>query len=107
MAKPFRSWTVLPHGKLQHLEPNLLTVTGLIDMPPLGEVERRMTVVRLHDGALVIYSAIALESFGRPAYLIVPNAIHRMDARTWKDRYPTMQVIAPPAARERASEIVA
>src|SRR5689334_20721835 len=46
MTKPFREWTVLPHGKLTRLDDNILTVTGRIHMP-LGDVERRMTCVRL------------------------------------------------------------
>jgi hypothetical protein len=83
-------------------------------MPPMGEVERRMTLVRLSDGRLVVYSAIALheaemsslERFGKPAYLIVPNPIHRMDAKIWKDRYPTIKVIAPAGAKEKVNEIV-
>jgi hypothetical protein len=114
MAKPFKEWTVLPHGKLTKLEDNLLTVTGLLRMPPMGEVERRMTAVRLADGRVVIYSAIALheaemavlEAFGTPSFLIVPNDIHRMDAKTWKDRYPALKVIAPAAARAKVEEIV-
>ena len=114
MAKPFNEWTVLPHGKLTRLEPNLACVTGVMRMPPMGDVERRMTVVRLFDGRLVIYSAIALdepqmrelESFGIPSFLIVPSDIHRMDAKIWKDRYPKMAVVAPAGAREKAEEIV-
>jgi hypothetical protein len=73
-----------------------------------------MTVVRLHDDRLVIYSAIALdeeemaqlEKFGTPAYLIVPNDIHRMDAKIWKKRYPSMFVIAPAGARARVEQVV-
>jgi hypothetical protein len=114
MAKPHSEWTVLPHGKLKRLEDNLLTVTGSLDMPPMGEVPRRMTVVRLNDGRLVIYSAIsldeaemkALEAYGTPAYLIVPGDIHRMDAKPWKDRYPALQVIAPAGARKQIEEVV-
>jgi hypothetical protein len=114
MAKPHREWTVLPHGKLKRLEHNLLSVTGTMNMPPMGEVTRRMTIVRLSDGRLVIYSAIsldevemnALESYGTPAFLIVPGDIHRMDAKPWKDRYPTLKVIAPAGARDKVSEIV-
>lgn len=114
MAKPFNEWTVLPHGKLRRLEDNLLCVTGLLRMPPMGEVQRRMTIVRLKDGRLVIYSAIALaepqmkevEAFGTPVYLIVPSAIHRMDTRAWKSRYPSLTVIAPPGAREQADRLV-
>jgi len=114
MAKPFSKWTVLPHGKLTRLDDNLLTVTGLMRMPPMGDVERRMTIVRLRDGRAVIFSAIALdeaemsalESFGTPAFLIVPSDIHRMDARIWKDRYPTILVVAPIAARAKVEQIV-
>jgi hypothetical protein len=114
VAKPHIDWTVLPHGKLEHLERDLLTVTGTMNMPPMGEVSRRMTIVRLADGRLVIYSAIclddiemkALESYGQPAYLIVPGDIHRMDAKPWKDRYPNLKVIAPAGAREKIQEVV-
>ena len=114
MARPFSEWTVLPHGKLTRLDDNLLTVTGLLRMPPMGDVERRMTAVRLVNGRAAVYSAIALdeaemralEAFGTPAYLIVPNDIHRMDAKIWKKRYPEMLVVAPPAARAKVEQIV-
>ncbi len=83
-------------------------------MPPMGDVERRMTVVRLADGRLVIWSAIALdrsqmqelEAFGSPTYLIVPGDLHRMDAHAWKERYPQLVVITPAAARAKVEEIV-
>jgi hypothetical protein len=105
---------VLPHGKLTRVDENVLSVTGTMHMPPMGDVERRMTVARLVDGRLVIWSAIALdepsmqelERFGRPGYLVVPSDLHRMDARPWKDRYPQLVVIAPAAAREKVEEIV-
>jgi hypothetical protein len=114
MAKPFREWTVLPHGKLTRLEDNLLSVVGVLRMPPMGEVERRMSVARLGDGRLIIYSAIALdetemhklEEFGTPAFLVVPNDIHRMDAKIWKDRYPALKVITPAGARRKVEGIV-
>jgi hypothetical protein len=73
-----------------------------------------MTVARLRNGDLVIYSAIALdeaemrslEAFGRPRYLVVPSDIHRMDARIWKSRYPELSVIAPAGARARVEQVV-
>ncbi len=113
MAKPFEQWTVLPHGKLTRIEDNILTVTGLLNMPPMGQVERRMTVVRLRDGNAVVYSAVsldepemaALEAFGMPAYLVVPSDIHRMDVRPWKARYPSITVVAPAHAREKVEEL--
>ena len=41
-----------------------------------------------------------------PAFLVVPNAHHRLDAKVWKDRYATMQVIAPEGARKEVDETV-
>lgn len=113
MPKPFTEWTVLPHGKLSRLDDNLLSVTGELHMP-VGDFPRRMTVVRLHDGRLVVYSAIALdeaemqalESFGEPAFLVVPNDIHRMDAKIWKNRYPAARVVAPAGVRRQVEEVV-
>jgi hypothetical protein len=113
MTRPFDSWTVLPHGKLTQIDDNLLTVQGELPMP-IGDFPRRMTVVRLSDGRLVVFSAIALdepemqalERFGRPAFLIIPSDIHRLDAKIWKDRYPDIFVVAPEGARERVEQIV-
>ena len=114
MPKPFTEWTVLPHGKLTRLDDNLLSVTGDLHMP-VGDFPRRMTVVRLHAGRLVVFSAIALdeaemgalEAFGEPSYLVVPNDIHRMDAKIWKDRYPSLRVVAPAGVRKQVEEVVA
>ena len=112
MTRPFQEWKVLPHGKLSQIDDNILTVVGEISMP-LMDLPRRMTVVRLNDSRLVIFSAIALEedemaaleAYGRPAYLIVPSDKHRLDAKIWKDRYPEMQVVAPEGAREKVAEV--
>ena len=113
MTKPFQQWTVLPHGKLSQIDDNILTVVGEIHMP-LTDLPRRMTVVRLNDARLVVFSAVALdekemaalEAYGRPAYLIVPNDKHRLDAKIWKDRYPQMQVVAPEGSRAKVEEVV-
>lgn len=113
MPQPLQTWKVFPHSKLTFVDDNLLTVVGELKMP-LGEFPRRMTVVRLRDGRLLIFSAIALdetemielEHIGTPAFLIVPSDRHRMDAKIWKQRYPRMVVLAPPGAREKVSEVV-
>jgi hypothetical protein len=81
---------------------------------PLTKFERRMTVVRLADGRLIIYSAIALddaqmrvlEDFGTPAFMVVPNHLHRNDARIWKDRYPKLEVVAPAGSKKAVEEVV-
>lgn len=113
MPQVLEKWTVLPHGKLTALDENLLTVVGELKLP-VGEFPRRMTVARLRDGRLVIYSAIALdepemlalERFGIPTFLVVPSDRHRMDAKIWKERYPRLVVLAPDGARENVSEVV-
>ena len=114
MTAPFKTWKVLPHGKLTEIDDNILTVVGEIRMP-IGDLPRRMTVVRLADGRLVVFSAIALdedemqalEAYGTPAFLIVPSDRHRLDARIWKYRYPDIQVIAPDGARSKVEAEVA
>lgn len=113
MTKPFTEWKVLPHGTLTPVDEDILTVVGDIPMP-VGNLQRRMTVVRLRDRRLVIFSAVALdedqmralETFGEPAFLVVPNDHHRLDAKIWKDRYPAIQVIAPQGAREKVEKAV-
>jgi hypothetical protein len=113
MTRAFREWKVLPHGKLTQIDENILTVVGEIHMP-LMDLPRRMTVVRLSDSRLVVFSAIALdddemrqlEEFGRPAFLVVPSDKHRLDAKIWKDRYPSMQVVAPEGARAGVEKVV-
>jgi len=75
---------------------------------------RRMTVIRLSDSRLVIWSAIALdaegmaklEAFGRPAFLVVPSDKHRLDAKVWKDRYQQMQVVASKGSRANVAKVV-
>ena len=112
MTRPVQQWKVLPHGKLAKIGDNILTVTGEIRVPMA--LPRRMTVVRLHDSRLVVFSAIALDAdemaaldaYGRPAFLIVPSDKHRLDAKMWKDRYPAMQVIAPEGARAKVQQAV-
>lgn len=113
MTKPFQQWTVLPHGKLVQVDQNILTVVGEIHMP-LMDLPRRMTVVRLASGRLVVFSAIALdedemsalEAYGRPGFLVVPSDKHRLDAKTWKDRYPEIVVVAPEGARDKVEDAV-
>ena len=113
MTQPFKEWKVLPHGKLTKIDDNILTVTGEIHMP-LTDFPRRMTVVVLHDARLVIFNGIALdekemralEAIGEPAFLIVPNDHHRLDARIYKQRYPNIKVVAPEGSREKIEAIV-
>jgi hypothetical protein len=113
MTAPFKEWTVLPHGPLTRINERIMVVVGELKMP-LMVLPRRMTAVRLHSGGLAIFSAIALrepemdelESFGRPAFLIVPSPRHRLDAPTYVERYPDITVVAPRAGVEKIEEVV-
>ncbi len=113
MPTLLKEWKVLPHGRLTAIEPNILTVVGEIGMP-IGDLPRRMSVVRLRDERLIIFSAIALdesemaeiEAFGEPAFLIVPNDHHRLDAAIWKKRYPALWVIAPEGSCSKVAKAV-
>ena len=113
MTRTLEKWTVLPHGRLTEAGMDILTVVGEISMP-LMKLPRRMTIVRLRDGRLVVFSAIALdeaemrriEDFGTLAFLVVPNDHHRMDAAVWKAHYPGLCVIAPTGSREKVEEEV-
>jgi hypothetical protein len=113
MAVPNEQWKVLPHGKLTPIEDGLFAVVGRVHMP-LMDLPRRMTLVRLRDGGLIVWSAVALdetematlEAAGRPAFLVVPNDHHRLDAKAWKERYPELQVVAPQGARDKVAEAV-
>ena len=111
MAKAFREWKVLPHGSLLTLADNLLWAQGSL---PGMSLKRTMVVVRLNDGNLVIHNGIALEPtqmaelerFGTPAFLIVPNGGHRLDAPAYKQRYPALRVLTPQGSRKRVEEVV-
>lgn len=112
MAKTNRdAWEVLPHGPLEKLADNLWWVSGSV---PGMTLKRVMAVARRSDGTLVIHSAIAmtedrmreLEALGEPAYLLVPNRGHRLDAPRYKRRYPQLKVYAPRGARRGVEERV-
>jgi hypothetical protein len=84
------------------LAANLWQVQGSLPFP----IPRNMTVYRLPDGRLVLYSVVAmheegmlaLEALGRPAIMIMPHDRHQMDAPFYKERYPALRVLAPDAS---------
>lgn len=111
MSSNDEDWKVLPHGPLEKLADNLWTVKG--DLPNMS-LKRVMAVARRKDGTLVIHGAIAmsedamkeLEALGEPAYLVVPNRGHRLDAPRYKKRYPNMRVYAPRGGKKGVEEKV-
>jgi len=113
MTRDEGTWKVRPHGALTQLAENVYTVASELKMP-LGVFERRMTVVRLSSGRLAIWSAVnlaadamdELEALGQPAFLIVPNPYHRLDAPAWLRRYPDLRVLAPRGAESKVAAVV-
>jgi hypothetical protein len=73
-----------------------------------------MTLVRFSDGRIAIHSAIPLdeadmqeiERWGEPAFCIIPNQRHRLDAPAFKERYPKLKVLCPTAVCRQVERVV-
>jgi len=90
---------IFPYQPFQSLAANLWQVEGTL----ANGLPRNMTVYRLRDGGLLLYSVVAmhdegmtaLEALGRPAIMVMPHDRHGMDAPFYKRRYPDLRVLAP------------
>ena len=110
MADP-DTWTVLPHGPIEQLEPNLWRVQGTLPNMPLKRV---MVVAALSTGTLVVYSPIALDdaemtaldALGPVGFIVVPNGMHRLDAKKFASRYPKARMLGPAGARGKIAKVV-
>jgi hypothetical protein len=111
MARANENWKVLPHGSLDKLDDRVWRVEGRLENMPLKRV---MTVARCGDDRLVIHNGIglasdvigAIEAWGEPAFLVVPNGYHRLDAPAYKRRFPAIRVLCPAGARKRVEKVV-
>ena len=73
----------------------------------------RMAIIRLADGALFIWSPVALseelraavDALGEVRYLIAPNSLHRLFLGDWRRAYPGARLFAPPGLRKRRRDI--
>jgi hypothetical protein len=103
------------HGSLTEIWPDtlwILEAKGCSYGPPT----RNMVIYKVPDGSkrLVVYNGIAvdeatitqIENFGTPTVLVVPNFSHRCCAAVWKKRYPSIMVVSPQAARDKACKVV-
>ncbi|HEY4187632.1 MAG TPA: hypothetical protein VGP07_21320 [Polyangia bacterium] len=90
---------IFPYHPFRALAANLWQVEGTL----ASGLPRNMTVYRLRDGGLLLYSVVAmhdegmaaLEALGRPAMMVMPHDRHGMDAPFYKRRYPDLRVLAP------------
>jgi hypothetical protein len=111
MAKAHTTWKVLEHGPLERLADNLWRVEGAL---PGMSLRRTMTIVRRTDGSLLLHSPIALdderarelEALGRMGVIVVPSAVHRLDAPAYKARYPHLHTFCPRGARGKVAEVM-
>jgi hypothetical protein len=109
MAAGYRTWTVLPHGPIEALAPNLWWVEGVLNK----HNRRVMVLARLGDGRIVMHNAVALDdpsmakidAWGEVAAILVPNRFHRQDAYIMQKRYPRAKVYAPTGAVHGASKV--
>ncbi len=103
---PPRRTRIYPYDPAHALAADLWQIKGSLKM---AAIPRNMTIYRLPDRRLVIYSVIAmhedgmraLEALGTPAILIIPHDRHQMDAPFYKQRYPALRVLAPEPAKPR------
>lgn len=111
MAEP-RPWTVYRPGPIVRRAPDLWTIDD--DVPGLPGANRRMSIVRRPDDSLVFFNAVPVpadtlaqvRALGRPAALIVPNALHALDAGPFA-RTLDVQAFAPVVAIAPLSSRVA
>src|SRR4051794_7702875 len=97
--------TIFPHGKPEPFAPSLWEVRGTLSFP----LVRKMVIHRLADGTLLLHSVVAmdeegmraLEALGQPSVMVVPHAMHTLDAPFYAERFPEMKVVAPKDIAEK------
>jgi hypothetical protein len=106
-----RPWTVLPHQPIEKLSDNLWAVEGSLGR---GGMKRRMAISRLSDGRLVFMNAVplddesmrAIEAWGTPSFVVVPNGFHRLDLQPFQARYPKIEFLTGPKSQRRVGQMV-
>ncbi|MFN3352594.1 MAG: DUF4336 domain-containing protein [Brevundimonas sp.] len=99
---------------LQLFAPNLWVAHGPVVTAGGGfRYPTRMVVIRLTDGALYVWSPIALsaalsreiEALGPVRFLIAPNTLHDRFLGDWKLAYPAARIYAAPGLRQRRDDL--
>lgn len=73
----------------------------------------RMAIVRLADGAVWVWSPIALtpalerdvESIGTVRYVVSPNKLHHLFLSEWAERWPEARLYAPPGLAAKRADL--
>ena len=99
---------------LQQLGEGLWTAAALQSFMGL-HLGTRMSVVRLEDGGLWVYSPVPLraelkaqlDAIGEVTDIVAPNVGHHLYAKQYKDAYPNASVHAASGVEKRNKELVA
>lgn len=106
-APPPGVYQVTPHGPIERVDDNLWSVESAVPGIPGGPFPRRMSIVRLGDGTLLLHNAIpldeaglaALHALGRPSLLVTPSPLHCLDANAVRERFGVRLLCPAGAAR--------
>lgn len=98
---------------LQRFDDEIWTVRGPIAVMGGFRYPTRMAVIRLTDGALFVWSPVALstelrtavDSLGPVRHIVAPNALHHRFIAEWHAAYPGARLYAPPGLRKRRPHI--
>ena len=107
-SQPKGAQPVLPHKGLDLVLSEADGLWGLEGSLPYP-LPRSMHVFRLRSGKLWVISPVALSDYepldalGPVGVIVVPNGYHRLDALTYKQRYPDAVVWLFASARNRGS----
>jgi Domain of unknown function (DUF4336) len=96
------------HRPLERLADGLWQVEADLALLPIG---RRMTIVRLGGGELVVHNAVAcdeptmaaIEALGPLRWIVVPSGHHRMDAHAFASRFAAARVVTPAGSAARVA----
>jgi len=72
-----------------------------------------MTVIRLSDGHLFVWSPIelndslgaAVNALGEVRHIVAPNSLHHLFLTQWKRTFPAAKLYAPPGLRKKRADI--
>ncbi|HEX7861925.1 MAG TPA: DUF4336 domain-containing protein [Verrucomicrobiae bacterium] len=92
---------------LKQVVENVWEANAPLKLPGL-RMDHRLTVLRLHNGELVVHSPIefsaplhkALLEVGRPKWFIAPSRFHDMFWPNWFRAFPNARFVAAPGVRE-------
>lgn len=99
------STTLENYDSLKEIAPGIYCLDGDWQKTPF---RRRMTIIQLKSGGLVIHSAIRLQAqdyakidaLGKVEYIVAPNAYHTSEVHFFANRYPQAKVLVPKSVAE-------